>query len=363
MVNAMTRSLALLIALLVVDVRTSDACATAPPPGARVQIAEEEALIVWDPATKTETFIRRAAFQSTARKFGFLVPTPTTPQLSEVPDGVFSTLTDAIRPPVEYRERKKYVPAAFLFEACMGGAMMSKSDDAKAVTAAPVRVLQTASVAGFNATTVEADNAQALTDWLGQNGFEVTPQLTKWLERYVTEKWKVTAFVVADDGKGDEAARYDIATRAVKMTFPAERPFYPYREPQIEMTVETDAKLAPPAFARSLRVYFVSNERYAATLADQPWSAKVLQAQKLTVASPDLQAQLGAQSYMTVFVDDSSPRRGIEELYFAPSADKADVKQPLVIITTDDEVPIPVDLIVLGVIVVFFVVRRVRRRR
>jgi hypothetical protein len=357
----MPRLLALLFAVLVIDVRTSDACATAPPAGAQVRIAEEEALIVWDPATKTETFIRRAAFQSTARKFGFLVPTPTMPQLSEVPDSVFYALTDAIRPPVEHREKTKYVAASFLFESCMGAMTKSASDDAQMVTASPVRVLQTATVAGFNATTVEADNAQALTDWLGQNGFEVTPQLTKWLERYVTEKWKVTAFVVAGDG--DEATRYDIATKAVKMTFPTERPFYPYREPQIEMTVETNAKLAPPAFARSLRVYFVSNERYAATLADQPWSAKVLQAQKLATTSTDLQAQVGAQSYMTVFVDESSPRRGIEELYFAPSADKADVKQPVVIITTDDEVPIPVDLIVIGLIVVVFVVRRVRRRR
>ncbi|MBA3502525.1 MAG: DUF2330 domain-containing protein, partial [Deltaproteobacteria bacterium] len=216
----MTRSLALLLALLVIDVRTSDACATAPPPGAEVRIAEEEALIVWDPATKTETFIRRAAFQSTARKFGFLVPTPTMPQLSEVSDGVFYALTDAIRPPVEHRAKTKYTVGSFLFESCLGGAMKSKSDDAR-VTGAAVRVLQTATVAGFNATTVEADNAQALTDWLGQNGFEVTPQLTKWLERYVTEKWKGTAFVVAGDG--DEAKGYEIATKAVKMTFPAER--------------------------------------------------------------------------------------------------------------------------------------------
>jgi hypothetical protein len=49
-----------------------------------VRIAEEEAVIVWDPATKTEHFIRRAAFHSTARQFGFLVPT--TPRLTEVSD-------------------------------------------------------------------------------------------------------------------------------------------------------------------------------------------------------------------------------------------------------------------------------------
>ena len=322
MVENMSMRWLVLLFALVIDVRTSDACATAPPQGGHVQIAEEEALIVWDPASKTETFIRRAAFRSTARKFGFLVPTPTTPELSEVSDNVFQALSDATRPPVEYRAEAQYKLGSILFETCMGG--MKKSDTG-AVPVSAVRVLQTANVAGFNATTVEADNAQALTDWLGQNGFAVTPQLTTWLERYVTEKWKMTAFVVGTEGD-DQAASYEVATRAVRMTFPAERPFYPYREPELEMSVETNAKLAPPD-GRMLRVYFVSDARYAATLADKPWSAKVLQAQKLATYSDELKAVVGAQPYMTAFVDESSPRRGIEELYFAPSADKADVTQ------------------------------------
>jgi hypothetical protein len=351
------RTLALVAIALIADVRTADACAVAPPIGEQVRIAEEEALIVWDPATKTEHFIRRAAFQSTTRKFGFLVPTPTTPQLSEVPDSIFSSLAYEIRRPVVFEREKHYRAGAVLLEGCLA----KGSKEAAVNTAAPpVRVLATANVAGFNATTVEADDAKALTDWLGQHGFEATPQLTKWLERYVTEKWKVTAFVVATDN-ADKPERYDIATKAVKMTFPAERPFYPYREPQIEMTVETTAKLAPPTAARMLRVYFVSNERYAATLADKPWSASVLQAGTIT-ASPDLAAVIDAQRYMTVFVDESSPRRGIEELYFAPSADKADIKQAPEVLPVLDVVTIPVDLILLGAVIVFFVVRRARRR-
>ena len=350
------RLLALAALALVIDIRASDACATAPPRGEEVRIAEEEALIVWDPATKTETFIRRAAFHSTARKFGFLVPTPAVPALSEVSDNVFWSLADAIRPEVKVdRSETKYEVGAFLFEACMKGA--SKSDGAKAVTAqSPVRVLQSQSVAGFNATTVEADSATALTEWLGQNGFEQTPQLTKWLERYVTDKWKVTAFVVASDVATDQQ-RYEVATKAVKMVFPTERPFYPYREPQIEMTVETNAKLAPPN--RLLRVYFVSNQRYAATLADQPWSAKLLQSAKLE--TQELKELVGAQDRLTVFVDESSPRRGIEELYFTPDADQKVVKQPAIVVKDPDVVKIPLDLIILGALLLAWAIRKARR--
>ena len=341
------------------DIRTAHACAAAPPRGEEVRIAEEEALIVWDPATKTEQFIRRAGFRSTARQFGFLVPTPTLPKLSEVSDSIFYTLTEYIRRPIEYTHPKKYEAGSWLFEACM--LTKGASDDARQVTAEPpVRVLQTANVAGFEATTVEADDPKALTDWLGNHGFEATPQLTAWLERYVSDHWKITAFVVgAKDAQSD---RYDIATKAVNMTFPADKPFYPYREPKIEMTVESTAKLAP-VNDRVLRVFFVSDARYAATMNNEPWSAKVLQAEKLAAPSDELAALFGKQRYMTTFVDESSPRRGIEELYFAPSADKSDVRQPVQKIEWPEKVTIPIDAIVLGVLVVFWVVRRVKKPR
>jgi hypothetical protein len=343
----------LALVLVAATVRDSDACAPAPPLGEVVRIAEEEALIIWDPATKTETFIRRAGFESTARKFGFLVPTPTTPELSEVTDDLFASFRNLTQPSIQYtRGETNYEPVAGLWT-CMGAAdKVMKSGAAPAA----VRVLATANVAGFNASVLEADATGALTKWLDDNGFEITPQLTTWLDRYVTEKWKVTAFVVAAD-TGD-SKHYDVSTKSVKMTFETERPFYPYREPQLETTIETNAKLAPPKLARMLRLYFLSDQRYAATLAGEPWSAKLLESQKREW----IPADLTTHRHLTVFVDESSPRRGIEELYFAPNADQADVKQPPKIIAVPREVEVPVDLIILGALIVIYLVRRARRR-
>src|SRR5437016_3719837 len=62
------------------------ACAPAPPPGVRVEIADESAIIVWDAAAKTQHFIRRASFATAAHDFGFLVPTPAQPTLAEASD-------------------------------------------------------------------------------------------------------------------------------------------------------------------------------------------------------------------------------------------------------------------------------------
>src|SRR5262245_45994026 len=81
---ATAAALALACLAIAIDPAEAVACAPAPPRGEEVRIAEEEAIILWDPATRTEHFIRRAQFRSTARAFGFLVPTPATPALGEV---------------------------------------------------------------------------------------------------------------------------------------------------------------------------------------------------------------------------------------------------------------------------------------
>jgi Uncharacterized protein conserved in bacteria (DUF2330) len=330
----------------------ADACATAPPHGEEVQIAEEEAVIVWDPATHTEHFIRRAAFHSTARAFGFLVPTPTTPALEDLPDSIYESLGWAIRPEVRHeRGGLELSIGSFLFELC--AARMS----AKGIeTAAPaVRVIQTARVAGFDAITVEADDPVALTGWLGRNGFATSAELTAWLARYVTDHWKLTAFVISTDAAQGE--RHDVATRAVHMTFHTDQPFYPYREPAGPTAQAAPA--TPGAAPRSLRVFFLSSARYAATLAGQPWAARVLHAAPIADPPVELVPLAGPRPFATVFVDDSAPRRGVDELYFAPSADPAEVRQSVTVVD-HNQLMIPVELIL---VVAFLAIRLVRRRR
>ncbi len=73
-------------------------CGGAYRPGERVDVADETALIVWDAKTRTQHFIRRATFLSTAYDFGFLVPTPNRPQLAESSDDLFADLAAITAP-------------------------------------------------------------------------------------------------------------------------------------------------------------------------------------------------------------------------------------------------------------------------
>jgi hypothetical protein len=326
----------LVLALIVVaaSARTGEPCAPAPPPGATVDITGEQAVIVWDAAHHVEHFIRKAAFASDAKAFGFLVPTPAKPELGELPDSIFAALAQSIAPKLRYETRG-------ITLGCMLAG--SKSDRTMAVPDNSVQVLQTVRVAGFDATTLAADDATAIAGWLANHGFADTPALDEWLRGYVDAHWTITAFVVASG----EAGR-DIATRAVRMTFPTDVPFYPYREPS--------AMPSPPG--RSLHVYFAADRRYGATLAKQAWSAKVIYAANL-VLPQELRALAGDTAYVTAF-DDSGPRHGTDELYFAQSAEP-DVHPPDIVVAEPYEVSI--EALVAAALIAIAVWAIIRRRR
>src|ERR1700736_289419 len=68
------------------------------------RIADESAIIVLDAANKKQHFIRRASFETKVPYFGFLVPTPTKPELAETPDEAFTKVEDWTKPEVVVKE-------------------------------------------------------------------------------------------------------------------------------------------------------------------------------------------------------------------------------------------------------------------
>src|SRR5262252_8742637 len=75
-------------------------CCPVYPPGKLVVNADQTVIIIWDAATKTQHFIRQASFKSEADDFGFLVPSPTEPELDESGNDTFPYLYDITKPKV-----------------------------------------------------------------------------------------------------------------------------------------------------------------------------------------------------------------------------------------------------------------------
>lgn len=161
-------------------------------------------VIVWDPDSQTEHFIRNARFSSKVDDFGFIAPSPSLPELVEVDEAVFATLAE-LEPPHDVDS----------------GA--AGYDDEQKGADAPT-VLQTKDVAGYRATTLKATDSAGLAKWMRENGYATTPAIEEWTKFYIRKNWLLTAFkVLKEDGRAE--------TGTIRMTFKTDRPFNPYLVP------------------------------------------------------------------------------------------------------------------------------------
>src|SRR5207253_1066022 len=102
----------------------------------------------WDAVTKTEHFIRKASFKSEADDFGFLVPSPSQPELEESGNEAFPYLLKVTEP-----EKKKVARPS---SGGCGCAKKSESKKGRSLAEPAVTVLSQKEVAGFHATVLEA---------------------------------------------------------------------------------------------------------------------------------------------------------------------------------------------------------------
>jgi len=214
--------------------------------------ADQNLIILWDAENKTEHFIRQASFKGADKDFGFLVPSPTKPELNESGNEAFALLERITKPipkPEARLEMSKGVPAP--------------------AAAEPVRVLEQKKVAGFNATVLEADDAKALVAWMKDNGFAYSPEVEAWAKPYIDQKWKFTALKIAPKEEGAKEA--GVATPALRMSFKTERPLFPYRE---SATNGAEKTINPQG--RLLRIYFIAETQYFGKFENnEQWKASV----------------------------------------------------------------------------------------
>jgi hypothetical protein len=299
------------------------ACAAAHPRNQPVEIASESAIIIWDAATKTQHFIRRASFTTEAKDFGFLVPTPSEPQLFEAGDDAFKELAELTKPRVEQKPR----PAGG------GGCALgcSKSAPADKAAAGGVDVLQEGTLGPYDYKVLKivGGKVEILKQWLLEHKYEFPAELEAWVKPYVEADWMVTAFKINKEA----ADKPGVATKAIRMTFQTEKPFFPYREPE-DKTPAGKHKVDK----RLLRVFFLSTSRMKGTLGttDELWQGQTVWANKIPDAVREKILKLlqmppeapPATWWLTEFEDHSSPRPGQQDVYFSPSQDQAPVERP-----------------------------------
>jgi hypothetical protein len=208
----------------------------------------------------------------------------------------------------------------------------------------PVQVLQSVQVAGYDAVVLKADDLAALTQWLKAHRYTARPAVMDWLAPYVAQHWFITAFKIAKP----DARLPDVSSAVVRISFTTDRPVYPYREPADQR--EPGQSSSP----RLLRVFLLSTARMGGTLgASGTWPGRVTWADQLNpIQLAGLAQELALPAnglpnanapWMTVFEDSSSPRPGIDDVYFAPASVQDRLHTPPIIETREERINVPVE--------------------
>src|SRR5262249_44610078 len=132
-------------------------------------------------------------------------------------------------------------------------------------------------VPGDQYAVLEADRVTGLNDWLKTHGYASRPELEEGFTDYLQKKWKITAFKVDKEW----ADQHGGAHAAVRMSFKADQPYFPYAEPA---HLRRGAERA--SGTRMMRVYVVADARMQGQFGDDKtrWPGKVVWANRLDAA-------------------------------------------------------------------------------
>lgn len=229
-------------ACLAVRPEPAEACGAffakaATPVERRPSLSVERVLLLHDPEKGVEHFIREVVFQGSRETFGFVVPTPTRPDVFKVTEPPFDKLETAFpfEPPDqgEGGSKGRGMPAN-----APGGGAPPK-----------VAILDIKRVGSFTAFVLAATDASALANWLKDNGLSSSKENDAWLAGYVERKFYYVAFRYEPSKDGPDNGQPRAET--VRITFKTPLAYYPYREPEHPSRVE----------ARDVGLWVASPER------------------------------------------------------------------------------------------------------
>jgi hypothetical protein len=329
--------------LLVAQPPTCFGCCAVSRAVDQVVNADQTVIILWDPETKRQHFIRQASFKSdTEEDIGFIVPSPSRPDLEEAGDEAFARL--------------KFITAPVVRSGGGGFGCSMTTMPENGFAAYAVEVLERKHVAGFDAVVLKAETAEALVEWLAANDFAYSEAVADWARPYVEKGWPFTALkVAADDQSGS-----DRDAAALRISFQTETPLFPYREPD-----STEASKQLAAAGRLLRIYFISDRAYEGSFDNgSSWSGRKAWSGDISLFRDELLTNLGLPEtesgpkkwWLTEIEDQWPYAEAPGDIVFTPSKDQKSLQR------TAQVAPhglVPVAAIAFGV--GMFLRRRVRR--
>ena len=161
-------------------------CAAYLPREGDANVSQERALIRWNDGT--EDIVMELSVQGSSQEAAWILPVPSPATVKLGDPQLFDTLRELTKPRIEYTFQPIFMPGM------AGGA----------APLPPVTVLERQTLGPFDVSTLAAQDATALSDWLATNGYTFPSRLARVLRYYVDQNWFFVA-VKLSSGAADQA--------------------------------------------------------------------------------------------------------------------------------------------------------------
>lgn len=288
-------------------------------------LAYEQTLVILDREQHRQHFVREVMFRTSRRPFGFVVPTPTRPEVARVAKSPFERLR------VRFPYRRAW-PS-------IGTGSGQGFGSGKGRPGRSVKILEAKRIGSFTAFVLAADDAKALADWLKKYQLVSTPEADTWLAHYVRMKYFYVAMRYDPPAEEDKVAIGRTKSETMRISFDSELAYYPYFEP------DPPGGRAPDD-ARMLEVWYVADSKSVPVAVrtrgkERSWVRPFEEGESYLKASrADLAEALGADATLLPkgellvqrFADQKRSRVGFGDVVFVPaelSPSRVDRLKPL----------------------------------
>jgi hypothetical protein len=182
--SVMAAIIAITLAFMATPVEACGCGIYIPLEEGEASVSEEHVLIRWD--GKTEDIVMTLGVLGSSKEAAVIFPVPTRAKVKLADAKVFETLQKLTEPKNKYD---------FNFIPVFGGAGGPPPS---------VTLLERQAIGPFDVSTLAATDANALGNWLADNGYNLSPEITRALEPYVEQDWYYIAVRLSpesDDGE------------------------------------------------------------------------------------------------------------------------------------------------------------------
>lgn len=234
-----------------------------PRPDIYMQETRQRAAIFYEDGV--ETLIVSTNFKGTARDFGWVIPTPSRPEVSKASMDVFQNL--------ETITQKSYRRGYAKLDV---GSISQEAGDAPYVA-----VVETKKVDYYNIDILESNDAKALSGWLAKNGYHFPEKERYILNDYIQNGWYFAAVKVDTSAQGSDRVNLALEeghATPLKLVFETPNIVFPLKISSI--------KPEPPEAPASTPVFEKRAGGYAVLLPAKSYLISSISVIPLTAVSP-----------------------------------------------------------------------------